>query len=245
MNSPETNIKGSTFISILSEIFKSFCAGISISIGGIFYMGITIKSSSSIFQFLGSTCFSTGLLLVCVLSLSLYTGKISKIYHVSSVKDFFKTSLNLLLILIINLGSACGFGSLLYLICKNSEFVAYAKVISNSKLTFENFNQWIKHFLNAVFCGVCVNLAVKNFSSKSPPCSETSIVKIIKKVVPLIFFVMLFVYNGFEHCIANMFYFSLGKIYKLETLFNIIIVIIGNSLGSFFGEFFNGCFTSR
>ena len=43
--------------------------------------------------------------------------------------------------------------------------------------------------------------------------------------------VIVFILCGFEHCIANMYYFSVANIWNLNTLLYLLIMILGNSLG--------------
>ena len=45
--------------------------------------------------------------------------------------------------------------------------------------------------------------------------------------------VAVFILCGFEHCIANMYYFSVADIWSLKTLGYTGIMVLGNSLGSF------------
>ena len=40
-----------------------------------------------------------------------------------------------------------------------------------------------------------------------------------------------FVASGFEHCIANMYYFSVSSTWSLNTLLYLLVMILGNSLG--------------
>ena len=46
--------------------------------------------------------------------------------------------------------------------------------------------------------------------------------------------IMIFILCGFDHCIANMYYFAINPVpaFQLRTLFFFVINIIGNSIGS-------------
>ena len=44
--------------------------------------------------------------------------------------------------------------------------------------------------------------------------------------------VMAFILCGFEHCVANMFYFSIAGIFSLKVFGYLLIMILGNSIGS-------------
>ena len=47
----------------------------------------------------------------------------------------------------------------------------------------------------------------------------------------LIFCVSVFILCGFEHCIANMFYFSLAGVWSAKTFGYLLVMTLGNSLG--------------
>jgi formate/nitrite transporter FocA (FNT family) len=82
---------------------------------------------------------------------------------------------------------------------------------------------YLTTFLAAFLCGLCVYLAVKCFGKRRlKPLG----------IIELVFFVFTFVYCGFEHCIANMFYFSQANAWSWNAVVNIIIVVIGNSVGT-------------
>ena len=48
------------------------------------------------------------------------------------------------------------------------------------------------------------------------------------KALSIVFVVMVFILSGFEHCIADMFYFNLAGNLNLATL---CVIILGNSVG--------------
>ena len=70
----------------------------------------------------------------------------------------------------------------------------------------------------AVFCGILMYVAVDGFKSKENP-------------LILIFCVSVFILCGFEHCIANMFYFSLAGVWSAKTFGYLLVMTLGNSLG--------------
>jgi formate/nitrite transporter FocA (FNT family) len=43
--------------------------------------------------------------------------------------------------------------------------------------------------------------------------------------------VMVFILSGFEHCIANMYYFSVAGVWSTDTLLLILLMTLGNSIG--------------
>ena len=43
-----------------------------------------------------------------------------------------------------------------------------------------------------------------------------------------------FILCGFEHCIADMFYFSLARAWSMDSLIAVLVITVGNSLGGMF-----------
>ena len=52
------------------------------------------------------------------------------------------------------------------------------------------------------------------------------------KYVAVFMCVTVFIVAGFEHCVANMFYYSVGNMWNWNSALSIYIMIIGNSVGS-------------
>jgi formate/nitrite transporter FocA (FNT family) len=55
--------------------------------------------------------------------------------------------------------------------------------------------------------------------------------KHVGKYIGLFLGVSVFIICGFEHCVANMFYFTAGGAWSLKTLLYVIIMTLGNSVG--------------
>jgi formate/nitrite transporter FocA (FNT family) len=53
----------------------------------------------------------------------------------------------------------------------------------------------------------------------------------VGKVVVVFLPVMVFILSGFEHCIADMFYFSLAGDFSALMLKTLIVITVGNSIG--------------
>lgn len=73
-------------------------------------------------------------------------------------------------------------------------------------------------FILAVFCGILMYIAVDGYKEKGNP-------------VILFLGVSVFILSGFEHCIANMFYFSLAGAWSVKAIVYLLIMTIGNSIG--------------
>ena len=205
---------------------KGILAGLAIGLGGFLYILMTFALHDSLAELgkiFGSILFSIGLFLVCTFSLSLYTGKIGLVYEGKQTKEFY---ISLPIMLVGNAIGAFAFGYMCFFIFKNTDVYAYALNAANSRLQFNNFFDYLTTMIKAFLCGLCVYLAVKSFSlNRLKPLG----------IGLLVFFVFVFVYCGFQHCIANMFFFCMANTMNWYTLINLLLVILFNSLGPVVG----------
>lgn len=187
-------------------LVKGIFAGIMIGIGGTIYLSLDNK-------IIGSFLFSIGLLMICMYNMNLYTGKIG--YIVVSNKSYL---IELFLTLI---GNFIG-TYILALGILNSRFSSIsdkAKVICDMKLN----DNLLSILILSCLCGVLMYIAVNNYKKHS-----TS----IGKYMGIFMCVMVFILSGYEHSIANMFYFSVGGLLSWNTLLYILVMVIGNSIGA-------------
>lgn len=215
---------------------KGILAGLSIGLGGFLYILMCFLFKGDIAELgkiFGSILFSVGLFLVCTFYLSLYTGKIGLIYEGKQEKEFY---ISLPIMLIGNAIGAFAFGYMCFFIFKNTDIYLVAKNAADSRLVFSSALDYITTMLKAFLCGVCVYLAVKCFSlNRLKPIG----------ILLLVFFVFTFVYCGFQHCIANMFYFGMANAIEWNTLTNLVLVILFNSLGPIIGVLMVRLFTKK
>lgn len=68
------------------------------------------------------------------------------------------------------------------------------------------------------FCGILMYIAVDGYKSSKNP-------------VILFMGVGVFILAGFEHCVANMFYFTIAGVWSLKALGYILLMTLGNSAG--------------
>lgn len=173
------------------------------------YAGIMIGISGIVYlsldnKIIGSFLFSFGLLTIVTQGFYLYTGKIG----------FIKKKKELLDMLIIIAGNFVG------------TFIAaiLAKAaglnISSSQLVTAKTNNGILHtFILSVFCGVMMYLAIDNYNKS-------------KNILFIILPVMIFILSGFEHSIANMFYFNFSGLYSVKGICYLLIMLVGNGIGA-------------
>lgn len=190
----------------LSILNKSIYAGIMIGIAGTVYLALENKM-------LGSFLFSLGLLTICICGYNLYTGKIG--YVLSNKLSYLW---ELLLTLIGNFLGTFLVGNLISL----TRFKVYkesAKILVQTKLN----DNLLSIFILAFFCGILMYLAVNNYKKGSD---------VIAKYMNIFLGVMTFILCGFEHSVANMFYFSAANVWSFQVVLYILVMVLGNSCGS-------------
>ena len=188
----------------LAEILNGVLAIFSVGIGCIVFL-----SCENIY--VGAILFSVALLTVCIMKFSLFTGKIGYI-----VEDFSKEHLLFCIACLIgNVIGALIIGAIAKLGLPDLEIKAGALVAT--KLT----QTPIQTIIRAVFCGVIIHIAVHMYNHKD-------------SLAGIILGIPTFILSGFEHSIADMFYFILASSFTLESALFIVFVIVGNSLGGIF-----------
>lgn len=178
-------------------------AGLAISIGGTVYLSVDNK-------IIGSLLFAVGLYAIVLNGLFLYTGKVGYLVDQSDKIEY------LGLLAITWLGNLAGtwIGAVAVLNTRIQGIRENAVGICETKLA----DGPLSVFLLAIFCGILMYIAVDGFREKENP-------------LILFICVSVFILSGFEHCIANMFYFSIAGAWSLKTIVYLIIMTLGNSLG--------------
>lgn len=187
-------------------LLKGIYAGIMISIGGTIYIALENK-------IMGAFLFSIGLLTVCMYGLNLYTGKIGYIL-INKLSFLWE----LLLSLIGNFIGAFITGNILRY-TRFKSYIDIAKTLVNIKLN----DNLLSIFILSMFCGILMYIAVNNFKHSKD---------LFSKYIGIFMCVMVFILCSFEHSVANMFYFSIAGIWNMKVLLYLLIMILGNSVGS-------------
>lgn len=190
----------------MKDFIKSVLAGIMIGIGGTIYLSIDNKV-------VGASLFGIGLFMIVIYGFNLYTGKIG--YLVDNFN--FKYIKMLVITLIGNFIGTFFVGYILKFTRIYSLIHDKTKLLVNVKLD----DSLISILILAFFCGILMYLAVNTYKEN----------KDISKYLGVFLGVIVFILCGFEHCIANMYYFSVANIWNLNTLLYLLIMILGNSLG--------------
>ena len=208
---------------ILVNFYKGILAGLAIGLGGFLYIIMKHFVPGELGNVLGSLLFSVGLFLVCTFRLSLYTGKIGLIFEGKQAQDYY---ISLPVMILGNAIGAFALGYLCYFIFRNTEVMETVTAACTSRTTLDTFDAYLLTAIKSLLCGLCVYLAVKCFNlNRLKPLG----------IILLILFVFIFVFCGFQHCIANMFYFGFGNHMNWYTLINLLLVIVFNSIGPIFG----------
>ncbi len=149
---------------------------------------------------IGPVIFAFGLLGVCYLGLNLFTGKCGFLFENKlKVRD-------LVIILAVNLI----FGYLVGLLFR----VADPSIIEAATTKVDAWEFSVAFFIKSLLCGVIMYLAVKMFKKGTP--------------LGIIFGIPLFIFCGFQHCIANV--ITLGVAANFS--WSLTLAILGNFLGS-------------
>ena len=178
------------------------------AIGGTVFLSIENKV-------IGASLFSIGLFGVLIYNLNLYTGKIGYLitnFNLKYVKE-------LAITIIGNFIGACSVGFILRYTRIYDNIYSKALILANTKLN----DNLLSIFILSIFCGLLMYFAVNGFKKQTD----------FGKYLVVYLGVAVFILCGFEHCIANMYYFSVADIWSLKTLWYTGIMVLGNSVGSF------------
>lgn len=217
--------------SIHKTIALAFMAGIYISFGAFLYSLATATSiQPTVAKLFGSLLFTIGLNFVVFFKAQLFTG--NNLMFVGILKKeipFLKLVRNWSFVFFGNFLGALFIVSILTPLISDVEFLS-ERLIAISKLK-TNYSFAIA-FVKAILCNILVCLAI--FFGI---IMKTKLTKIIGIVIPI----TIFVFMGFEHSIANIFFVPFGlaldSVASKEalTLFlnNLVPVTLGNIVGGF------------
>ena len=149
---------------------------------------------------IGPVIFSLGLLGVCYMGLNLFTGKCGFLFQ-----DKIK-ALDLLIILIVNLIAGYIIG-LMFSLCDTTVF-------DNAVAKVDTWEVSLAFFIKSVLCGNIMYIAVYMYRKGTP--------------LGIIFGIPLFIFCGFQHCIANIITLGVARTFDLSLL----ICVLGNFIGS-------------
>lgn len=181
-------------------------AGAAISIGGTAYLSLDNKIAGALF-------FSVGLFTIVTMGLNLFTGKVCYVFE----RDV-SFAVDLPVIWLGNLAGAWLTAALIRMTRIAAPLVEKAAGLCEAKLG----DGLVSIFILAVFCNLLIFIAVDNFGANKHD---------VGKYIALFMGVAVFILCGFEHCVANMFYFSLAGVWSGKTLVYLLVMTLGNAVG--------------
>ncbi len=149
---------------------------------------------------IGPIIFALGLLGVCYMGLNLFTGKCGFLFQ-----DKIKVT-DLLIILAVNLIA----GYLIGLAFSLTDNDVYNNAVN--KVLMWDFN--LAFFIKSLLCGSIMYIAVYLYKKGTP--------------LGIIYGIPLFIFCGFQHCIANIITLGVAKTFD----WSIVLCILGNFIGS-------------
>lgn len=192
----------------MKTFIKAIVAGIAIATGGVIYL--TLENHIA-----GSFLFSIGLFTIYSFGLNLYTGKIC--YIVMEKPSYLVT---VLIVWLGNLVGTVGTGTI-FRYTKQAKLVEHTAEIVSLKLADTLFST----FIMAIMCGIMMCIAVVGFQT-----IKDSVGKHLALILPI----MVFILSGYEHSVADMFYFTMAGAWSAKAVLYIIVISFGNLVGGSF-----------
>ena len=195
---------------IVKTLLDAFFAGVFIGIAGTVYL-------SSANPVTGAFLFGFGLLTIVCFKLKLYTGAIG--YLIEQGRNF---PCYLFELLLIWLGNFAGCAAVGYAVRNTRTFANISAKVAGIVQT-KTADSPASLLILAIFCGMLMFTAVDAFKNDKLPA--------VCRPVMVFLCVMVFILSGFEHCIANMYYFSAADLWNTQTLLLTLLMTLGNSIG--------------
>ena len=207
------------FTKSAKTLLNAVLAGLAIGIAGTVFLAV--KNAN-----LGAFLFAFALMTILCYNFKLFTGAIG--YLVTQKKS--EIPGYLLTLLLIWLGNLVGCYAVGFLV-RNSrtclKINERVQAICAEKLA----DTPLSILVLAFFCGILMYLAVETFKRKE--------LGDIFRFAAVFLCVAIFILCGFEHCIANMYYFSAAGVWNWHTLLYVLLMTLGNSLGGWLVPFFD------
>lgn len=193
-----------------SILLNAVLAGIFIGIAGTVCMMVKNPIAGALF-------FGFGLLTILCFGFKLYTGAIG--YLAIQKRNTPVYLLDLVLIWLGNFVGCALVGTLVRFSRSFPAMQARVEAICRQKCAD---NLWSLLIL-AFFCGILMYTAVEAFKRKELPE--------VCRAALVFLCVAVFILSGFEHCVANMYYFSAAGMWHKQSLIALGVMTLGNSIG--------------
>ena len=191
------------------SLVRSILAGMMIGIGGCVFIGCSLPKYGV--PWVGAILFAVGLCTIFIFGFDLYTGKVG--YAVNKKADYIPY------LLIVILGNFIGAMILGFIAPTN--LAEFSATLFSGKLTDVDY---LQVFFKGILCGILMFIAADYYKNE-------------KKFLGALICVPTFILAGFEHSIADMFYFWAGFFGAADAfsftdgLIFLVIVILGNAVG--------------
>lgn len=194
---------------VLARLASGLCAGTLIALGGGVFLGCRSAGNDPIWQIAGAVFFSVALLCICYRSYALYTGRVGFL-----IEKHDREAVSVLLLgLVGNLVAALLWGLAVRYAIPTAGTTA--EVLAAAKLT-QSFPQTL---IRATLCGLLMYVAVVIYRDN-------------RSIVAILFCVPTFILAGFEHSIADFFYFAAAGEFSGRMWLFTMAALLGNSLGA-------------
>lgn len=193
----------------MHELRKSILAGMAIGLGCIAYISVENR-------YVGALLFSIGLLTICGLQWNLFTGKLCRCTIHQNIKML----------------SVTLFGNLIGSLIMYLLYLYTAKDASTAIQIAEKKFQtgYLNGFVLGILCEICIYIAVIGYKN---------IRYDIGRYLSIMLGVMVFILCGFEHSVADMFYYfvwlkplEMEPMQILRGTLYLLVVILGNVAGA-------------
>ena len=196
------------FLEGTKDFLLAILAGLSISIGCVAFLASGNKIVGSLF-------FVVGLFMVCNFNFNLFTGKVC--YALENKPIY----IGKLAIIWIGNFAGAALAALLVRATRLENLIASAETIAQTKMN----DNLLSLFVLGIFCNILIFVAVHGYKTFEHPFAKT---------LALVFGVSVFVLCGFEHCVADMFYFAFAGTWSWAMLGRLCMITLGNIVGGLF-----------
>ena len=184
---------------------SSIMAGIMIGVGATVYL-------SNENRVIGAFMFAVGLFTIIAFELHLYTGRIC--YAFENKRDCAKE------LFVVWAGNCLGAAVFAYLLK-----LTRARTIGLKAAELcvpRTTDSLLSIFILSVFCGIMLYISVESGNIYG---------NTLGRYIGVFLCIAVFILSGYEHCIANVFFFSIADMWSPAAAVNIAVATLGNSIG--------------
>ena len=189
---------------MFNSFFKAIFAGVMIMIG----CTVNLMCDN---KYVGSVMFGTGLLSIVIFQMKLFTGKVGYLVTEHKLRNIGE----LAIILCGNAVGTLAAGTMIKWTRFYSSIQGKVSTLTEAKLN----DNVISILFLAFFCGILMYVAVEGYARTKSPFI-------------IILPVAVFILSGFEHCVANMAYFTMAEAWSVNAILYTGLMILGNAAGS-------------